>query len=597
MVKISLDTKEIKGGREELVLRPPGAYVIETFDHTGKITINKRYNLSYTERVLNYTPVCDHKDPFRKKRFIDKISANVSAGPELRKLRAFPDLGHVWADILGRFWRNILNPLEQKDFAEILGEWYCANIDEALRAFQDMPENAEATKRERGRLQVVFFRSMDPTSLYLWNDRRMTGFNISWHLETEDGARIEVKESQSDYLEKNGFFIRWINFIAKARSEVGEKKVWDAIKNTRAEFVKRYQEFIEFEYRRIKRVMVADIDVAAWWMSLKKFHGFTTNKRGDLTQLYGEEMIKTMETHVGLDILDKNESISSEELSDSELLSGSKMFLYLFSLPRNKELSLVSVWESFYQDLFSSSPRIIIQTLANIIKQELQSRRNKDSVAEEMFGRLDKMLGLGAEYGKLDILMSTKDDIFNRRDRFQFQSLPVDIETVLGSISDNLNLSKLGRLNIILSLQIIISELQILLHLKSDFSDNEENKRMINHPVHIIDGHGKLMPSAFIPFCFLGTNLSSLGTKVDGFSQPVCTKFIPMVLEGQLCYQLDLEKQGNFLKGEENGLTIFLDYNEDKSLNKPSLNKGKANAETLKLKKDALIYIDTLGTL
>ena len=120
---------------------------------------------------------------------------------------------------------------------------------------------------------------------------------------------------------------------------------------------------------------------------------------------------------------------------------------------------------------------------------------------------------------------------------------------------------------------------------------------MINHPVHIVDEHGKLMPSAFIPFCFLGTNLSSLGARVDRFSQPVCTKFMPMVLEGQLCYQLDLEKQGNFLKGEENGLTIFLDYNEDKSLNKPSLNKGKANAETLKSKKDALIYIDTLGTL
>ena len=121
-------------------------------------------------------------------------------------------------------------------------------------------------------------------------------------------------------------------------------------------------------------------------------------------------------------------------------------------------------------------------------------------------------------------------------------------------------------------------------------SDNEENRRMINHPVHIIDDDGNLMPSAFIPFCFLGTNMSSLGTKIDKFSQPVCTKFMPVMLEGQLCYQLDLQKQGHFMKGEENGLTFLLDYNEDKSLNEPSFNN-----ESLKSNREALIYIDTLG--
>ena len=118
---------------------------------------------------------------------------------------------------------------------------------------------------------------------------------------------------------------------------------------------------------------------------------------------------------------------------------------------------------------------------------------------------------------------------------------------------------------------------------------------MINHPVHIIDDEGKLMPSAFIPFCFLGTNMSSLGTKMDKFSLPVCTKFKRVMLEGHLCYKLDLQRQGHFMKGEENGLTFLLDYNEDKSLNEPSFNNGKKDVQSLKSNKEALIYIDTLG--
>ena len=36
VLNIILDTKEIEGGREELILKPPGNYEIETYRHTGR---------------------------------------------------------------------------------------------------------------------------------------------------------------------------------------------------------------------------------------------------------------------------------------------------------------------------------------------------------------------------------------------------------------------------------------------------------------------------------------------------------------------------------------------------------------------------------
>ena len=119
-------------------------------------------------------------------------------------------------------------------------------------------------------------------------------------------------------------------------------------------------------------------------------------------------------------------------------------------------------------------------------------------------------------------------------------------------------------------------------------SESGKSRSAVNHPVHILDQNDQLMPSALIPFCAIGSNTSILGTKVENFTQPVCTKFRPVVLEGQLCYQLDLQhsqEQIRFKKGERHGLTFLMDFNEDRSINDAS-----------KLHDEALIYIVTLGS-
>ena len=88
--------------------------------------------------------------------------------------------------------------------------------------------------------------------------------------------------------------------------------------------------------------------------------------------------------------------------------------------------------------------------------------------------------------------------------------------------------------------------------------------------------------------------MSILGEKIENFSRPVCTAFKPKMLEGQMCYQLDLTDFKNkifFAKGEENGLTFLMDYNEDKAINEQS----KEEYDGTLPRDEATIYVDTLG--
>ena len=72
--------------------------------------------------------------------------------------------------------------------------------------------------------------------------------------------------------------------------------------------------------------------------------------------------------------------------------------------------------------------------------------------------------------------------------------------------------------------------------------------------------------SAFIPFCAYKTNLnfSEKSHVLDGTNFPLCSSFIPTILEGQLCYKLTLNATSG--KGKKNELMMLLDYNENHSL-------------------------------
>ena len=133
-----------------------------------------------------------------------------------------------------------------------------------------------------------------------------------------------------------------------------------------------------------------------------------------------------------------------------------------------------------------------------------------------------------------------------------------------------------------------------------------------NHPVHILNEGGKLSPSAFIPFCEFGGDMSILGIKIDQFDMPVCKSFEPKILNDQLCYEIDLSK---FSKKDiinqqlAIGLTFLMDYNEDRQAtlgNEPNIIERKKNLQnSIEEHHDnieytneddyASIYLDTIG--
>ena len=102
-----------------------------------------------------------------------------------------------------------------------------------------------------------------------------------------------------------------------------------------------------------------------------------------------------------------------------------KMYLFLFSIPPSEEQTKVPVWQTFFKNLFKEQPeRVIIQTLANLIKPELKSKRSELYVSEKLYGILSNFTQF--QYGKLDVLMSTKSELQKRQGRVQFETFEDD---------------------------------------------------------------------------------------------------------------------------------------------------------------------------
>ena len=114
-----------------------------------------------------------------------------------------------------------------------------------------------------------------------------------------------------------------------------------------------------------------------------------------------------------------------------------------------------------------------------------------------------------------------------------------------------------------------------------------------------------MFPSAFIPFCDFGGNMSAMGVMIDQFDVPVCNSFQAKILNDQLCYKVDLNKFSykNNLKNELNlGFNFLMDYNEDRQVifeqntSKAKLGLAKSVASSDQ-NKHAFVYLDTIGKI
>ena len=116
---------------------------------------------------------------------------------------------------------------------------------------------------------------------------------------------------------------------------------------------------------------------------------------------------------------------------------------------------------------------------------------------------------------------------------------------------------------------------------------------------------GNTSPTALIPFCDLGGNLSAIGVKIDQFDVPVCNSFKEKIVDDQLCYEMDpnlyINKDINE-NAKQFDLVLVIDYNEDRQLYLDEETIEASEVQTKNpfreenSKNDDFLYLETIGT-
>ena len=127
----------------------------------------------------------------------------------------------------------------------------------------------------------------------------------------------------------------------------------------------------------------------------------------------------------------------------------------------------------------------------------------------------------------------------------------------------------------------------------------------VRHPVHIVTEENKNSPTAFIPFCEFGGNMSAVGVTIDQFDIPVCNSFEGKIINDQLCYEVDLNRfsnKVNIIEELKTGFAFIMDYNEDRQI---TFNQGSEKVIDKGLvsridgaerdSQHAFVYLSTIG--
>ena len=212
------------------------------------------------------------------------------------------------------------------------------------------------------------------------------------------------------------------------------------------------------------------------------------------------------------------------------------------------------------------SPSTTIQALiSTLMKTEFEFAKNKESLGN-FYHALNNILDLKLEDVLMKRLSSSAIDVLNSTQPF---------------LSDN-----------------------------KGMSTEEENLRtaeLSSHPVHVVNKDEIMLPSALIPFCAYKTNMELLGRYVDGLQFPVCDRFVPTILDGELCYSLDVNQAiptaEDTVEGPTGQLTLLLDYNVERSIHTAIPDKEDKSVKTLNFQKTtskgdctARIFINTLAS-
>ena len=210
----------------------------------------------------------------------------------------------------------------------------------------------------------------------------------------------------------------------------------------------------------------------------------------------------------------------------------------------------------FIKDLLSSkSSRTIIQSMVNLFQSRILKDKAIFALAKEFYLVLASTLQM--EYGNVLLATSTKSQIQSMIDDDLpfFTNNTEMVKTCLNDLDCDSTqdiLQRIGDYHIISWSKIFF------------FADEGISRNLLLHPVHLIpDKEGQLPPSALIPFCSYQGETSMLGQRRKELNNlTVCDKFEPTILEGQLCYSIDVAQTLRRPKeGKSNGLWILVDPN------------------------------------
>ena len=120
--------------------------------------------------------------------------------------------------------------------------------------------------------------------------------------------------------------------------------------------------------------------------------------------------------------------------------------------------------------------------------------------------------------------------------------------------------------------------------------------------MHILNKNGEFSRSSFIPLCSFGEKL--IGSEIDGFDKKVCNIFQPTFYYDQLCFETDLQElkdndNDDFMNQLELGLTLVLDFNEERQTNSFDFQNGSISKKdfifNLNNGNSMSMYLDTIS--
>ena len=113
------------------------------------------------------------------------------------------------------------------------------------------------------------------------------------------------------------------------------------------------------------------------------------------------------------------------------------------------------------------------------------------------------------------------------------------------------------------------------------------------------DEKGNLSPTALIPFCEFGGNMSTMGVKFDQYDFPFCYAFKAKILEGQLCYVVDPNKYKRYLRNKDKiGLELYISLNEERKLSLKELNELNFNYSIdQSIEDNEMVSLGTIGNI